>query len=156
LKKKDNHIIKAIVEWDQNANGYRLPTEAEWLYCAKASQDYIYSGSNEIAEVACYDQSHLNCTKQYEMSPVKNYKANGWGLYDMSGNVWEWCMDKWDGDSIKNRENPILWDSKPCSHVMRGGSYLSTADQCQLKFRSKNIVDQASDRGFRLFRSIHF
>jgi formylglycine-generating enzyme required for sulfatase activity len=140
------------VEWLRNANGYRLPTEAEWEYSAKAGTELIYSGSNRIDEVAWYEGNFSNKTHE-----VKGKKANAWGLYDMSGNVWEWCMDKWDENVYQSRsngiENPILWDNSSCARVLRGGSCWNFAVFCRVADRSWDDADhRSSNWGLRLLR----
>ena len=93
---------------------FRLPLETEWEYAARGgrkTKGYLYAGSNEIDEVA----HTLSNTHDLRHSPVATLKPNELGLYDMSGNVWEWCEDWY-------RKTP---DSKPSSnfHIIRGGSY---------------------------------
>jgi formylglycine-generating enzyme required for sulfatase activity len=91
------------------SDGFRLPTEKEWEYAAKANTDFMYAGSNEIDEVAWY---------RGETQPVKQKKPNAWGLYDMSGNVWEWCDEMLQLDH-SNQEKFFL-NSK---QILKGGSY---------------------------------
>jgi hypothetical protein len=80
------------------ASGYRLPTEAEWEYAAKAGTELTYAGSDSIDEVAWYKYN-----ASYQTHPVARMKPNACGLYDMSGNVYEWCSDAYVPDAYRGR-----------------------------------------------------
>ena len=127
------------------ANGYRLPTEAEWEWAARGGgESYTYAGSNDVDDVAWYN---TNGTRD-----VKTKKANAYGLYDMSGNVWEWCWD-WYG-SISS----VTPDSGPASgtyRCQRGGSWSNyDADNARVAYRDNNYPNSRYDiYGFRLVRS---
>lgn len=123
------------VEWHRGVNGYRLPTEAEWEYSAKAGTELTYAGSNNIDEVAWYQ-----VTSKYEgTSPVVQKKANHWGLYDCSGNVFEWCNDEWRGDAYKTQrgmfENPSIYRNMVEARSVRGGDWSYDADGCRVAYR---------------------
>ena len=129
----------------ENARGYRLPTEAEWEYAAKGGarrQKFRYSGSDQIDEVAWYDENSDNRTQA-----AGSKKPNGAGLYDMSGNVWEWCFD-WYGDLPA--EAP--WGAKSGSYrVIRGGGWLNDAGNCLPAYRYDGYPGNRSNAcGFRL------
>ena len=105
-------INGSSVEWNRNASGYRLPTVEEWQYAAKGGQDYKYSGSGNLGEVGWYKDNSESKTH-----PVAQKVPNGYGLYDMSGNVAELCWD-----SISDRKY-----SYGC-----GGSWNYGADYCEV------------------------
>ena len=131
---------------------YRLPSEAEWEYAARGgnkSKGYIYTGSNEIDEVAWYDQ---NGGKTH---PVGNKKANELGLYDMSGNVWEWCQDAWHDNYQDAPADGSAWDNSNwhAYRVLRGGAWNSFLYYCRAANRDRFSPTLRSPvNGFRLVR----
>ena len=127
---------------------FRLPTEAEWEFAArggKQSKGNKYSGSNNIDEVAWYDGNSNGKTH-----PVKGKRANELGLYDMSGNVWEWCND-WFGDYSSDAQINPKGSYMGSSRVIRGGSINSILRRCRVSCRLYNSpINRNSFTGLRL------
>jgi len=149
--------IKWTITINAEANGYRLPTEVEWEYAAgggQMSRSYTYSGGNDVNEVAWYWQNsgdkiltgawswpvlekNHNKTK-----PVGGKKPNELGLYDMSGNVREWCWDWFESSG-----------TEPKGRIWKGGGWIGADFCCESSFRVGHQANgQGPDQGFRLCR----
>ena len=130
---------------------FRLPTEAEWEYAArggKKSRGYQYSGSNNISDVAWYSDNSGNMTND-----VGSKQANELGIYDMTGNVWEWCQDRYGRYDSFSQVNPTGANSGS-DRVYRGGSWSYTARYCRSSFRLRITSGyRRSFLGFRLVLS---
>lgn len=105
-------VVGETVDWDRAANGYRLPTEAEWEYAARGGEQHVFSGSVDIDDVAWYGS---------DTQEVGRKRANNWGLYDMSGNVWEWVWD-WCDILPSERATDTGGPLAGYTRVSRGGS----------------------------------
>jgi len=141
------------VTWNRDANGYRLPTEAEWEYAARGGNgspgNFTYSGSGNINEVAWYIENNGGGTQ-----PVGTLKPNALGLYDMSGNVWEWCWDWWYGAYPDTAQTDPDGASSGSYRVIRGGSWNDSDGRVRSASRSSGSPPARSHyNGFRLVRS---
>ena len=141
---KGEYLPVEKVSWEESqtfnemtGKHFRLPTEAEWEYAArggKNSRGYTYSGSNNIDSVAWYQS---NC--QEKTHTIANLMPNELGIYDMSGNVWEWCQDYFNSSK----------------RVVRGGSFYDEASTCRITYRTGREEDYRSFIGIRLALDEH-
>ena len=138
------------VSWNLKANGYRLPTEAEWEYAAiggaqGSRRAFAYAGSADVDEVAWNTANSGGTTH-----PVAQKKPNGYGLYDMAGNVWQWCWDWYGAYKTGNLADPP-GPSGGAGKIKRGGSFSNDAPYARFPVRWVNPVDyKANNVGFRV------
>lgn len=143
----------------QTGKNYRLPSEAEWEYACRAKSETKYYFGNDDAQLTNYAWYSGNSDKTTH--PVGEKKPNNWNLYDMYGNTWEWCEDKWHEsyekktETLKQNGNMAWSFSNKSSHVVRGGSFFFSASDCRSANRRKsNPNTRIDDGGFRLALSI--
>ena len=184
FKESDNNPVECVSWYDaiefcarlsrHTGKNYRLPSEAEWEYaCRAGTTTPFHFGETITAELANYDSSTVYQQEKAKESPgkttpVRSYPPNAFGLYDMHGNVWEWCLDPWHSDyqgapptdgsvwdeknidnryeNLLNSINELLTDGRFC--VARGGSWGDYPDYCRSAFRNYNFR-----RYYRIFNN---
>jgi formylglycine-generating enzyme required for sulfatase activity len=127
---------------------YRLPTEAEWEYAARAGTTDKYAGASTLEDIAWYQSNSGGQTH-----PVGQKRPNAWGLYDMLGNIQEWCQDWYDGSYYSSSpvENPA-GPSSGQTRILRGGSFYGSARYVRVSIRGSNVGERHVSRGFRCVR----
>jgi formylglycine-generating enzyme required for sulfatase activity len=148
-----------VVTWNRAANGYRLPTEAEWEYAARGGRLGVdpdvplkqspYAGGSEAEGVAWFDRNSSKATQ-----PVARKAPNELGLFDMSGNVWEWCWD-WYGDYPRTDVVDYAGIAQGATQrVLRGGAWFTPMNLLRVTYRYWNAPTfKVNSVGFRLARN---
>ncbi|RMD67692.1 MAG: formylglycine-generating enzyme family protein [Gammaproteobacteria bacterium] len=149
---------KAYAKWlsEQTGKTYRLPSEAEWEYAARAGTTTRYWWGDEVGK------GHANCNgcgSQWDnkwTAPVGSFPPNPWGLYDTAGNVWEWVEDCWHGSYAGAPLDGSAWVSRSCSRrVVRGGSWYDFPRYVRSAYRyGYTPADRFNFIGFRLARDL--
>jgi len=147
--------LKWLVRENIHANGFRLPTGAQWEYAARGGQNsngFQFAGSIDLREVGWFEEN-----AEYQTHPVNKLKPNELGLFDMSGNVWEWCQD-WEDDNEKSLPAGFNGLEVGSYRVIRGGSWLNIQERCRIDYRNNSLdPDSRNDFvGFRPLRRINF
>ncbi len=140
------------VNFDKSANGYRLPTEAEWEYLARGghTNSFTYSGSDTADEVAWFNNNSGNKTHE-----VKTKTANSLGIYDMSGNVWEWCYDWYTASITTSTSEPVDTPESSIYHRVRRGGAWDGSTYAVSNRSGYDLYDRLKGFGFRVVRNAY-
>ena len=135
---------------------YRLLTESEWEYAARAGTQTAYSWGDQIGSGRANCDGCGSQWDDRQTAPVGSFRANAWGLYDMHGNVWEWVEDCWNDSYVGAPRDGSVWRSGNCSgRVMRGGSWFDIPSGLRAAFRVWDATGvRDNDNGFRVARTL--
>lgn len=148
---QNDELLRFFEDQDLGVLKFRLPTESEWEYAARGGvyhQGYEFSGSDRLEQVGWHKNNSKNQTK-----PVKELEANELGLFDMSGNVWEWCEDDWHGSYQNAPDDSTPWVDAPRNsvRVFRGGAFYYDSYFCSVFYRGGDEAEvKYNSIGFRL------
>ena len=153
---EDDDIPAGEISWNNCQNFCRkctslglsvqLPTEAQWEYACRAGSRGAYAGN--LDDMAWYASNF-----EYKNHPVGTKKPNAWGLYDMHGNVWEWCADYWSDEYPSESVTDPTGPTNGSRRVYRGGCRSSYAESCRSAYRDRDAPDRNDmNRGFRVVR----
>ena len=156
---------QAYCRWLTAVTGkpYRLPSEAEWEYCCRAGTETAYWwGPSISANQANYsgNPTHAAAPKGDDLGrtiPVNSFEANPWGLYQMHGNVWEWCQDEWHENYKGAPDNSSAWQSHASGgeRIIRGGSWGDNSRDLRSADRGRSATaNRLSNTGFRVVRTL--
>lgn len=152
------------VEWDRSADGYRLPTEAEWEYACRAGASTAFGFGDDADLLHLYaNYCDRTCEREWRdtdhddgfafTAPVGSFRPNAWGLHDLHGNVWEWCWDWWEPFTADARSDPT-GPPNGTHKVEKGGCWEVGPDMCRQAYRHYVEPDQKrSYLGFRIART---